>query len=78
MRCYFLRDEHIAGVEMLLPGLSDKEAIARAHVLSLKRKGPFDGFEIWHRNRMIFRHPNRPASPPRYDLSSAILRMTSE
>jgi hypothetical protein len=47
MRCYFRRDGHIAGVEILPPGLSDKNAIARAHLLSLKRKGPFDGFEIW-------------------------------
>jgi hypothetical protein len=55
MRCYFLNDGHIAGVEILPPGISDKDAIARAHVLSLKRKGPFDGFEVWHRNRMVFR-----------------------
>ena len=55
MRCYFLNDGHIAGVEMLPPGISEKDAIARAHVLSLKRKGPFDGFEVWHRNRMVFR-----------------------
>jgi hypothetical protein len=55
MRCYFLNDGHIAGVEVLPPGLSDKDAIARARVLALKRKGRFDGFEIWHHNRMIFR-----------------------
>jgi hypothetical protein len=55
MRCYFLNDGHIAGVEILPPGISDKDAIARAHVLSLKRKGPFDSFEVWHRNRMVFR-----------------------
>jgi hypothetical protein len=45
MRCYFLRDGHIAGVEMLPLG-SDEDPIARAHTLSLKRKGPFDGFEV--------------------------------
>lgn len=49
MRCYFLNDGHIAGVEMLPLGLSDKDAIARAHMLSAKRMGPFDGFEVWHR-----------------------------
>ena len=58
MRCYFLNDGHIAGVEMLPPGISDKDAIARAHVLSLKRKGPFDGFEVWDRGRAVFRHPD--------------------
>jgi hypothetical protein len=57
MRCYFLNDGHIAGVEMLPPGLSDKEASARAHLLSLKRKGPFDGFEVWHRGRCVVRFP---------------------
>jgi hypothetical protein len=62
MRCYFLNDGHIAGVEMLPPGISDKDAIARAHVLSLKRKGPFDGFEVWHRNRMVFRLEAPPSA----------------
>ena len=38
MFCYFLRDGHIAGVEILPPGLSDVDAIARAHRLSSKRK----------------------------------------
>ena len=55
MRCFFLNDGHIAGVEVLPPRLSDKDAIARARLLSLNRKGPFDGFEIWHHNRMVFR-----------------------
>jgi hypothetical protein len=53
MRCYFLNDGHVAGVEILPPGLSDKHAIARAHLLSLKRKDSFDGFEIWHRSRCV-------------------------
>jgi hypothetical protein len=39
MRCFFLCNGHIAGVEML-SGLSDQEAIAKAHTLSSKRKGP--------------------------------------
>jgi hypothetical protein len=56
MRCYFLNDGRIVGVEMLPRGLSDKNAIARAHMLSLKRKGPFDGLEVWHRSRMVFRY----------------------
>ena len=55
MRCYFLNDGHIAGVEMLPLGLSDKDAMARAHMLSAKRMGPFDGFEVWHRGRCVFR-----------------------
>jgi hypothetical protein len=75
MRCYFLRDGHIAGVEVLPPGISDEDAIARAHTLSAKRKGSFDGFEVWERARFVFRHtwsdetvatnPPQPATGPR-------------
>jgi hypothetical protein len=60
MRCYFLWDGHIAGVEMLPLGLSDEDAIARAHTLSSNRKGPFDGFEVWDRARCVFRLPPPP------------------
>ena len=38
MRCYFMRDGGIVGVEMLPPELSDQDAIARAHKLSSKRR----------------------------------------
>jgi hypothetical protein len=54
MLCYFLRDGHIAGVEMLPLGLSDQDAITRAHTLSSKRKGPFDGFEVWDHARFVW------------------------
>jgi hypothetical protein len=55
MPCYFLRDRHIAGVEMLPLGLSDEDAITMAHALSSKRRGRFDGFEVWDRARFVFR-----------------------
>ncbi len=55
MQCYFLRNGHLAGVEMLPPGLSDEDAIARAHTLSSKRKGPLDGLEVWDRARFVSR-----------------------
>ena len=66
MRCYFLRGGRIAGVEILPLGLSDEDAIARAHTLSSKRKGPFDGFEVWDRARFVFRLPPPPktGAPP--------------
>jgi hypothetical protein len=54
MLCYFLRDGHIAGVEMLPLGLSDEDAVMRAHTLSSKRKGPFDGFEVWDHARLVW------------------------
>jgi hypothetical protein len=57
MRCYFLCDGHIVGIEILPLGLSDEDAIARAHILSSKRIGPFDGFEVWDHARFVCRHP---------------------
>jgi hypothetical protein len=53
MRCYFLRHERFAGVEILPPGLSDEDAMARAHTLFSKRKGPLDAFEVWDRARFV-------------------------
>ena len=47
MRCYFMRGGRIAGVEILPLGISDDDEIARAHTLASKRKGPFDGLEVW-------------------------------
>jgi hypothetical protein len=55
MRCYFLRDGHIAGVEVLPLGLSDEDAIAKADAVAAKRKGSFEGFEVWDRARFVFR-----------------------
>jgi hypothetical protein len=52
--CYFLRDGRIAGVEMLPLGLSDEDAITRAHTLCSKRKGPFDGVEVWDHGRLVW------------------------
>ena len=63
MRCYFLRGGRIAGVEILPLGLSDEHAIARAHALSSKRKGPFDGLEVWDRARFVFRRSGSAETP---------------
>jgi hypothetical protein len=61
MQCYFLRNGRLAGVEMLPPGFSDRDAIARALILSSKRKGLLDGLEVWDRGRAVFRHPDPDA-----------------
>jgi hypothetical protein len=63
MRCYFLRGGRIAGVEVLPTGLSNEDAIARAHTLASKRKGPFDSFEVWDRARFVFRSPLSVKTP---------------
>jgi hypothetical protein len=47
---------------MLPSGLPDEAAIAKAHLLFSKRKGPFDGFEIWDGGRVVFRYPSPPAT----------------
>ena len=58
MRCFFLRNGHVAEVEMLT-GLSDQEAIAKAQKLFfLERPGQFEAFEVWDRIRVVFRHPD--------------------
>jgi hypothetical protein len=46
MRCFFLRNGHVAAVEML-SGLSDEAAIAKAHLLFSERGQHFDAFEVW-------------------------------
>jgi hypothetical protein len=61
MRCYFMRDGHIEAVEEL-PGLSNEEAISKAHALFSERKHFFEGFELWDRTRVLIRHPE-PAAP---------------
>ena len=61
MRCYFLIDGCIPGIEMLT-GLSDGDAIAMAHLLSSKRRVPFGGFEVWDQTRFVFGYPNTRTS----------------
>ena len=41
MRCYFLIDGHIAGIEMMT-GLSDRDAVTKARLLFSERMIPFD------------------------------------
>ena len=78
MRCYFVRAGHIAAVEMLT-GLSDKDAIAKAHSLFSERKTQFDGFEVWDQpltRSPLLRRPD-PDAARAAKLSVASLRMTS-
>jgi hypothetical protein len=55
-RCYFLRGSQTVGVAVLPVALSDEASIARAHILSSKRRGPIDGFEVWDDARLVIRH----------------------
>jgi hypothetical protein len=52
------------GIEAVeeLAGLSDEQAIAKAHALFSERKHTFQGFELWNHTRVIIRHPEPAVS----------------
>lgn len=58
MRCYFMRNGHIASVEVLEGVTDDAAAIKLGSASFLKRlREGFEGFEIWERDRIVFRYP---------------------
>lgn len=63
MRCYFMRDGHIAAVE-LLKALTDEDRIAEARELFNANGKPrgADGFEVWDGPRFVYRFPERPVT----------------
>ena len=61
MRCYFMRNGHIAAVELLTPG-PDEALIEQGK--SLFRERPdraYDGFEVWDGVRRLHSHPPEKA-----------------
>lgn len=58
MRCYFMKDGHIAGVEFL-KATEDEGRIAESRELFDSRAKPrgADGFEVWDGPRFIYRYP---------------------
>lgn len=70
MRCYFMRNGHIASVEEL-PGLSDQEAIETGRRLyeARRKKHNFEGFEIWDRTRIVIQDPAPAPAPPTVGMS---------
>jgi hypothetical protein len=64
MRCFFLKNGHVVGVEML-PGLSDQEAIAKSYELFFDApRRRYDGFEVWQMSRFVMRHEEASSLPP--------------
>jgi hypothetical protein len=58
MRCYFMRDGHIAAVEILPDASSDGDAIKQACMLFVSRlRDSFDGFELWDQARKVYCYP---------------------
>jgi hypothetical protein len=58
MRCYLMRDAHIAAVE-LLDVKSDEEAVEKCRAIFEERKPKFEGFEVWDPTRKIAEGPSR-------------------
>jgi hypothetical protein len=56
MRCYFMRDGHIAAIKLLDPS-PDEHAIVYALALIRVRDDECDGVEVWDRERMVFQYP---------------------
>ena len=58
MRCYFMKDCHISGVEFLKT-TEDADRIAEAHKLfeAKGRQNGADGFEVWDGPRFVYRYP---------------------
>jgi hypothetical protein len=54
MRCYFMRNGHIATFQEF-SDLSDEEATNRSYQLCYEMKDNFDGFELWDGARMIIK-----------------------
>jgi predicted protein tyrosine phosphatase len=59
MRCYFMRNGHIAAVEVLTVGISDTDAVETGKALFREREAAnrYEGFEVWDRARRIHCHP---------------------
>jgi hypothetical protein len=61
MRCYFMKDGHIAAVEPLTQS-TDAGRIAEAREffeLKGKPRGA-EGFEVWDGTRFVYSYPERP------------------
>jgi hypothetical protein len=57
MRCYFMKDGHIAGVEFLTAA-NDEALVAQAKkFFEKKRKDGAEGFEVWDGPRFVYRYP---------------------
>jgi hypothetical protein len=58
VRCYFLKQGHIAAVEPVF-GLSDDEAVEKCREMFAARKdeAQYEGFEVWDLARMIIQCP---------------------
>jgi hypothetical protein len=61
MRCFFMREGRIESVQFLTTQ-SDADRIAEAKTLFETKGRPngVDGFEVWDRDRILYRFPEPP------------------
>ena len=65
MRCYLMRNGHITAVAILTVGASDDRLIAEAQTIFKNASRLYDGFEVWDRERFVFRFPaDKEVRPP--------------
>jgi hypothetical protein len=62
MRCYFTRRSSIQGVTFI-KAASDVELIEKAKQLFQETGKSFDGFEVWHGDRFVYRFQRDSLSP---------------
>lgn len=55
MRCFFIRDGHVAGVEILRPG-DDEDLIKQGWAVfnAHPKKASFQGFQVWDLARRVY------------------------
>jgi hypothetical protein len=63
MRCYFMARGRIVAVEVLT-ATRDDDGIKQALALFQQREG-VEGFELWERDRFIYRYPDDTGVAPR-------------
>ena len=53
MRCYFIKDGHIAASREL-PDLLDQDLLEQIKTAFEDERGSYDTFEVWEQTRMIY------------------------
>lgn len=62
MRCFYIADGRIAGVEFLEPG-TDEELIHQArNLFQVNAAKGYQGFEVWDGKRFVHRYDGWPAT----------------
>lgn len=64
LRCYFMKNGHIASVEFL-SATDERERIAEARRIfeTAGKKHGAEGFEVWDGPRFVYRYPEQPLQP---------------